>query len=79
MKSNTDDTLNENEMVALAQKHLAELGIENALIYPHKKIVRIQVPESDFDRAVQIRETIVERMRAIGYRFVTLDLEEKAD
>ena len=79
MESNTAQNLNENEMVALAQKRLAELGIAEASIYPHKKIVRIQVAESDFDRAIQMRETIVEQMKAIGYRFVALDLDEKAD
>jgi uncharacterized protein len=79
MASNIDETLNEDERIALAQKHLVELGIEKASIYPHKKIVRIQVPESDFDRAIQIREAIVEQMKAVGYRFVALDLEEKTN
>ncbi|MCZ6676414.1 MAG: hypothetical protein O7E52_04105 [Candidatus Poribacteria bacterium] len=79
MASNTDTTSDEDARIALGQKHLAELGIEKASIYPHAKIVRIQVPASDFDRALQMRETIVERMKAIGYRFVALDLEEKAE
>ncbi len=79
MESNPTKKLNENEMVALAQQRLSELGIAGASIYPHKKIVRIQVAESDFDRALQIREIIVERMKTIGYRFVTLDFDEKVD
>ncbi len=79
MESNTTQKLNENEMVALAQKCLSELGIAEASIHPHKKIVRIQVAEVDFDRAIQMRETIVERMKTIGYRFVALDFDEKAD
>ena len=79
MESNTTQKLNENEMVVLAQKCLSELGIAEASIHPHKKIVRIQVAEVDFDRAIQMRETIVERMKTIGYRFVALDFDEKAD
>ena len=79
MESNTTKKLNEDEMVTLAQQCLSELGIAEAAIYPHKRIVRIQVAEPDFDRAIQIRETIVERMRTIGYRFVALDFDEKAD
>ena len=79
MESNTTQKLNENEMVALAQKCLSELGIAEASIHPHKKIVRIQVAEVDFDRAIQMRETIVERMKTIGYRFVALDFDEKTD
>lgn len=79
MASDTTKKLNENEMVTLAQQCLSELGISEASIYPHKRIVRIQVVESDFDRAIQMRETIVERLKAIGYRFVALDFDEKAD
>ena len=79
MDSNTTKKRNEDEMVALAQQCLSELGIAEASIYPHQRIVRIQVAEADFDRAVQMRETIVERMRTIGYRFVTLDFDERAD
>ena len=79
MESNTTQKPNENEMVVLAQKCLSELGIAEASIHPHKKIVRIQVAEVDFDRAIQMRETIVERMKTIGYRFVALDFDEKAD
>ncbi len=79
MESNPTKKLNEGEMVALAQQRLSELGIAEASIYPHKKIVRIQVAASDFDRAIQIRETIVERMKTIGYRFVALDFDEKVD
>lgn len=71
--------INEDEMVVLAQQCLSELGIGEASIYPHRKIVRIQLAEADFDRAIRIRETIVERMKAIGYRFVALDFDEKVD
>ena len=79
MESNTTKKLNETEMVTLAQKYLCELGIAEASIYSHKRIVRIQVAEADFDRTIQMRETIVERMKTIGYRFVALDFDEKAD
>ena len=79
MESNTTQKLNEDEMVSLVQQCLSELGILEASIYPHRKIVRIQVAEADFDRAIQMRETIVERMKTIGYRFVALDFDEKAD
>ena len=79
MESNRTKKLNEDEMVVLAQQCLSELGIVEASIFAHRKIVRIQVAEADFDRAVQMRETIVERLKTIGYRFVALDFDEKAD
>ncbi len=79
MESKTTKRRDETEMVSLAQQCLSELGIPEASIHPHQRIVRIQVAEADFDRAVQIRETIVERLKTIGYRFVALDFDEKAD
>ena len=79
MESKTIKKPNEDEMAVLAQQSLSELGIAEASIYPHRKIVRIQVADADFNRAIQMRETIVERMRTIGYRFVTLDFDEKAE
>ena len=79
MESNIPKKLDEHEMVVLAQQSLSELGIAEASIYPHRKIVRIQVTEADFNRALRMRETIVERMKTIGYRFVALDFDEKAD
>ena len=79
MESNTTQKLNEDEMVSLAQQCLSELGLPEASIYPHRRIVRIQVAEADFDRAIQMRETIVEQLKTIGYRFVALDFDEKAD
>ena len=79
MESNRTKKLNEDEMVMLARQCLSELGIAKVSIFPHRKIVRIQVAEADFDRAIQMRETIVERLKTIGYRFVALDFDEKAD
>ena len=76
MESNINTTSNENEPILLARSHLEGLGIQGASVYHHGTIVRIQVPGADFDRALQMRETIVERMKAIGYRYVALDLDE---
>ena len=77
MTSNTDQTPNVDELIELAEKHLIELGIEGASASHHGTIVRIQVPESDFNRAVKMRQSIVDRLKAIGYRYVALDLNEK--
>jgi PP-loop superfamily ATP-utilizing enzyme len=77
MQSQPENPLSEAEMVIRAEQALAALGIENATVYSHQKTARICVSESDYDRAIQMRESIVERMRELGYRFVALDLEEK--
>ena len=76
MASNTGKTPNVDELIELAEKNLIELGIEGASVSHHDAIVRIQVPDSDFGRALQLRESIVNRLKAIGYRYVALDLNE---
>ena len=76
MVSNTGQTPNVDELIELAERNLIELGIEGASVSHHGVIVRIQVPDSDFDRTVQLRESIVNRLKAIGYRYVALDLNE---
>lgn len=77
MASNIDNTPDENELIALAQRNLEELGIENASLSHHGAIIRLQVPAADFDRAIQMREAIVNRLKTIGYRYVALDFESK--
>ena len=77
MASNNDNTRNENELITLAQRELEELGLKNTSIFHHGKIIRIQVPDADFDQAIQMREAIVGRLKAIGYQYVALDLDEK--
>ncbi len=77
MALDTDKKPTENEMMEGARRGLAQLGMEGASVYHHGAIVRIQVPAVDFDRALQMRETIVAQMKAIGYRYVALDLEDR--
>ncbi len=77
MTSNTDQTPDVDELIELAKRNLIELGIEGASVSHHGTIVRIQVSESDFNRAIQMRQSIVDRLKAIGYRYVALDLNEK--
>jgi len=43
----------------------------------HFPVARIEVPESEIDRLAEtgVRERVVQALQALGYRFVTLDLE----
>ena len=77
MKGNTQLNSEKKPSLILAQRHLEELGIKDACLVDHSPVLRIQVPEADFDRALQMRDTIVDQLKAIGYRFIALDLEQK--
>ena len=55
---------------------LREFQIECAVLFDHTPVLRIQISEAQFARALQVRETLVERIKPLGYRFVALDLDE---
>ena len=54
---------------------LAEFQIQGASLSDHSPVLRIQVSASQFARAIAMRETLVERIKPLGYRFIALDLE----
>ncbi len=55
---------------------LHEFQIEDAVLFDHAPVLRIQVSEAQFAHALQFRETLVARVKPLGYRFVALDLDE---
>ena len=55
---------------------LHEFQIEGAVLFDHAPVLRIQISEAQFVHALQIRETLVERIKPFGYRFIALDLDE---
>ncbi len=71
----TPITVEKLRQVAAAERALRELGFRGFRVRHHDEIARLEVRPDDFLRAVELRAEIVERLRATGYRFVTLDLE----
>ena len=55
---------------------LHEFQIKGAVLFDHTPVLRIQISEGQFAHALQIRETLVEKIKPLGYRFVALDLDE---
>ncbi len=58
------------------ERILHEFQIENVSLFDHNPVLRIQVSDAQFARALQLRETLVERIKPLGYRFVAIDLDE---
>ena len=79
MSRDNQPTSEKDGLLMLAQHHLEKLGIKDVLLFDHSQVLRIQVPEADFDRALQMRDTIADQLKAVGYRFIALDLEQKDD
>ena len=55
---------------------LREFELEEISLFDHAPVLRIQVSDAQFERALQLRETLVERIKPFGFRFVALDLDE---
>ncbi len=60
--------------VAAAEEFLHELGIEVVRVRAHGDLARVEVGEADVAPVLAARETVVARLRELGFRYVTLDL-----
>lgn len=62
--------------LAAAERVMDEFHLEGASLFDHAPVLRIQVSEAQFAQALQVREALVERIKPLGYRFISLDLDE---
>ena len=72
------DTLQAESSGALAEikQILSEFHLQDVSLFDHAPVLRIQVSEEQWTRALQLRETLVDRIKPLGYRFIALDLDE---
>lgn len=61
--------------VERAEALLRDLGFRELRVRHHAEIARIEVPVADLARVAALRHEIVPRLRELGFRYVTLDLE----
>ena len=64
------------DSLAEVQRVLHEFQLESASLFDDAPVLRIQVSEAQFTRALELRETLVDRIKPLGYRFIALDLDE---
>ena len=77
MVNDTDTVQAENpEALAEVERILHEFQLEGVSLFDHTPVLRIQVSDTQFTRALQLREALVERIKPLGYRFIALDLDE---
>ena len=72
------DTVQAESPVTLVEvkQILSEFELEDVSLFDDAPVLRIQVSEAQFTRALQLRETLVDRIKPLGYRFIALDLDE---
>ena len=60
--------------VEAAEDILAELGFSQFRVRHHGDVARLEVLHAEFALAAEHHATLQQRIKALGYRFVTLDL-----
>ncbi|MCR5262026.1 MAG: ATP-dependent sacrificial sulfur transferase LarE [Candidatus Gastranaerophilales bacterium] len=61
-------------MVEKSEQLLFDLGFTQFRVRIHGSIARIEVFEKEFDKLLQNRQTITEKLKTYGFEFVTMDL-----
>ena len=62
-----------------AKQRLAEHKIKNVRLFDHKPVLRIQVTEADFERILDMRTELTEKLKSIGFRFIAIDLDHHSE
>ncbi|GAB4415543.1 MAG: ATP-dependent sacrificial sulfur transferase LarE [Thermodesulfovibrionales bacterium] len=70
-------TIEALRQVEEAEKFLRSLSFNDFRVRHHRDIARIELKEGDIPRMLEpeIRKVIAEKLKTLGYKFVTLDLE----
>jgi uncharacterized protein len=70
-------SVEELSKVGRAERVLKDLGFRQCRVRVHGDLVRIEVEPPDLARLAepQVRERVVEAIRALGFRYVTMDLQ----
>jgi uncharacterized protein len=65
------------EMIERAEAVLYELGFRGCRVRHHDTVARLELPEHQLIRALdpEIRERLVRELKAIGYQYISLDLQ----
>jgi uncharacterized protein len=58
-----------------AEEALKELGFVQMRVRCHGRLARVELSDPEISRAVQIRQEIVNKLRAAGFDYVALDLQ----
>jgi uncharacterized protein len=68
----TDEKL---QMIEQAENFMQDMGFSQFRVRLHGKIARIELVVDEFEKAISIRERIVEVLNSYGFSYITLDLK----
>jgi len=62
-------------MIEQAEDFMHDMGFSQLRVRLHSKIARIELVADEFEKAMSIRERIVEVLKSYGFSYITLDLK----
>ncbi len=71
----TPITVEKLRQVAEAERFMRSLGFRNFRVRHHDTLARLELDPTDFSRVIELRNEVTRGLRAVGYSFVTLDLQ----
>jgi uncharacterized protein len=71
----TEVTVEVLRQIEAAEAAIQDLGFRQVRVRHHGDVARIEVDAAEIGRLVDQREEVAKRLRAAGYKFVSLDLE----
>ncbi|MEK6651773.1 MAG: TIGR00268 family protein, partial [Nitrospirota bacterium] len=65
------------KQVAEAEKFLKSIGFVEFRVRHHGDVARIELKGNDFKKLLSsgVRKTVTEKLKSLGYKFISLDLE----
>ena len=71
------ETISEEKlsMVERAEQFLLERGFRQVRVRIHDRLARIEIEPEEFDRLMKLRAELTKIFKAIGFQYVTLDLQ----
>lgn len=63
------------KMVESSEEVIKELGIKKVRVREHNEIAKIEVEKENFEIILKHKGFIVEKLKEIGFKYITLDLE----
>lgn len=58
-----------------AENFLENLGFSVVRVRVHNEVARIEVEQKDFQKIIEMKETIIKNFLKLGFQYITLDLE----
>lgn len=73
------DTVSSESALEQAKQIIARYNIKDANLFDHKPVLRIRVPDSEFERVLDMRTELADELKSTGFRFIAIDLEDRTE